>query len=83
MKSEIAKMIEEKRRFIVAIETMLAEDQLNNQVDCLAYVVKFHGEEFYDEYIDVIYLNGYTKRILTTANSNGANLKAVVKEVYK
>lgn len=82
MKSEIAKMIEEKRRFIVAIETMLAEDQLNNQVDCLAYVVKFHGEEFYDEYIDVIYLNGYTKRILTTANSNGANLKAVVKEVY-
>ena len=83
MKSEIAKMIEEKRRFIVAIETMLVEDQLNNQVDCLAYVVKFHGEEFYDEYIDVIYLNGYTKRILTTANSNGANLKAVVKEVYK
>ena len=83
MKSEIAKMIEEKRRFIVAIETMLEEDQLNNQVDCLAYVMKFHGKEFYDEYIDVIYLNGYTKRILTTANSNGANLKAVVKEVYK
>ena len=83
MNAEIAEMIEKKSRFIGAVEIMLLSDQLNNMVDSLTYKIDLQDDNFYDEYIDVIYLNGYTKRILTTANSNGANLKAVVKEVYK
>lgn len=83
MNAEIAEMIEEKSRFIGAVEIMLLSDQLNNMVDSLTYKIDLQDDNFYDEYIDVIYLNGYTKRILTTGNSNGANLKAVVKEVYK
>ena len=83
MNAEIAEMIEEKSRFIGAVEIMLLSDQLNNMVDSLTYKIDLQDDNFYDEYIDVIYLNGHTKRILTTGNSNGANLKAVVKEVYE
>ncbi|MEE0740767.1 MAG: hypothetical protein U0M21_00535 [Emergencia sp.] len=77
-----AEMIDEKRRFVRAIETMLAADQKNNQVDCLHYGIAFHDEVSYDEYIEIIYSNGYKRRILATANSNGANLQAIIKEVY-
>lgn len=77
-----AEMIDEKRRFVRAIETMLAADQKNNQVDCLHYGIAFHDEIAYDEYIDIIYLNGYRQKFIATGNSNGANLRAIIKEVY-
>lgn len=83
MNWRIAEMIDDKQRFIRAVETMLAADQANNMVDSLAYKVEFQDEIFYDEYIDVIYINGHTKRILATCNSNGANLRSIVKEVYR
>ena len=83
MDFETAKMIEEKQRFIRAVEVMLLNDQLNNMVDSLAYKVDLQGDNFYDEYIDIVYLNGNTQRILTTCNSNGANLKAIIREVYR
>lgn len=83
MNKEIAEMIEEKRLFIQSIETLLAADQSRNKVDCLEYKVAImEAEEIYDEYINVIYTNGHIKTILATANSNGANLRAIVKEVY-
>lgn len=83
MNLKIAEMIDDKQRFIRAVEAMLAVDQANNMVDCLAYKMDFQSDNCYDEYIDIIYLNGHTKRILATCNSNGANLKAIVKEVYR
>ena len=83
MNLRIAEMIEEKIHFVKAIETMLAADQANNMVDCLLYKVEIQDENCYDEYIDVVYINGHTKRILVTRNSNGANLRSIVKEVYR
>lgn len=83
MNKEIAEMIEEKRLFIKSIETMLATDQKNNQVDCLEYkVVLYETEDHYDEYINIIYTDGHIQPILATGNSNGANLKAIAMEVY-
>ena len=83
MKPEIAMMIEEKIRFVKGIETLLSMDKRSN-VDSLAYKVEFHdeSEDFYDEYIDIIYRNGNYRRLFATGYSNGANLKAVAKEVY-
>lgn len=83
MKAEIVMMIEEKIRFVRGIETLLSMDKRSN-VDSLAYKVEFHdeSEDFYDEYIDIIFQDGSYRRLLVTANSNGANLKAVAKEVY-
>ena len=82
MNLRIAEMIDEKMHFVKAIETMLEADQANNMVDCLRYKVELQDENYYDEYIDVVYINGHTKRILATCNSNGANLRSIVKEVY-
>lgn len=61
----------------------MSMDKRSN-VDSLAYKVEFHdeSEDFYDEYIDIIYRNGNYRRLFVTGYSNGANLKAVAKEVY-
>lgn len=83
MKASTMKMMDEKRLFIRRIQTLLEFDEKNNQVDCLEYEVKFHDETMYDEYIHIVYVGGHTKTILATANSNGANLKAIVAEVYR
>ena len=83
MKKEIAQMIDEKSRFIKSIERMLACDKANNSVDCISYKVKMQpDEEFYDEYIYIIFTNGHVKKLLATCNSSGANLKAITKAVY-
>lgn len=84
MKQEIAKMIEEKAEFIRAVEAMLIKDQRNNSVDCIDYKINIQSDDgnCYDEYIDIIYTKGQVRRILVTGNSNGANLKAIAKEVY-
>lgn len=82
MNLEIARMLDAKREFVRAVETMLAEDQKNNHVDCIQFGVLIHDENSYDEYLEIVFLNGHTKKILATGNSNGANLKAITKEVY-
>ena len=76
-------MLDEKMRFVRSVEKLLKSDTRNNQVDYVQYRVIFQDEDCYDEYIDVIYLNGCKKTILATGNSNGANLKAIVSEVYR
>ena len=76
-------MLEEKMRFVRDIEKLLENDKGNNMVDHLQYRVDFQDDHCYDEYIDVIYKNGCKKTILATGNSNGANLKAIVSEVYR
>ena len=83
MKASTIKMLDDKRRFIGRIQTLLAFDEKNNQVDCLEYEVKKFDETHYEEYIHIIYVGGHVKTILATTNSNGANLKAIVAEVYR
>lgn len=83
MKASTANMLDEKRRFIARIQTLLAFDEKNNQVDCLEYEVKEHGPGWYEEYIHIVYVGGHVKTLLVTANSNGTNLKAIAAEVYR
>ena len=75
-------MIEAKRKFIKSIEAMLAQDEENNLVDSLAYRINIQDKDYFDEYISIIYTDGNVQTILATGNSNGENLKAVVKLVY-
>ncbi len=83
MSNDTAKMISDKARFVRGIETLLSLDK-RSDIDSLAYRVELHddSEECYDEYIDIIWVGGSTNTILATGNSNGANLKAIAKEVY-
>lgn len=83
MRAETLQMIDEKSRFIRGIETLLSMDK-RNMVDSLVYRLQTHDDSggCYDEYIDIIYTNGTTRRLLVTGNSNGANLKQIAKEVY-
>lgn len=83
MKLKIAKMLDDKKRFVKRIEMLLDFDKKNNQVDCLQYKVDYQSEKCYDEYVKVIYENGNVKSLLVTGNSNGAILKEIVKEVYR
>ena len=83
MKLKTAQMLDEKMRFVRRIETLLAFDQKNNNVDCLQYKVEFQNDNCYDEYVKVVYENGNEKPLLVTGNSNGAILKEIVKEVYR
>jgi len=83
MKLKTAQMLDEKMRFVRRIETLLAFDQKNNNVDCLQYKVDFQKDDCYDEYVKVIYENGNVKPLLVTGNSNGAILKEIVREVYR
>ena len=83
MRVETVQMIEEKSRFIRGVETLLSMDK-RNMVDSLVYRLQTHDDsgECYDEYIDIIYTNRTTRRLLVTGNNNGANLKQIAKEVY-
>lgn len=83
MKAETAKMIEEKSRFIRSIETLLSMDD-RNSVDSLKYFLELQDDngDCYDEYVDIVYPSGMARRLLVTGNSNAANLKAIIKEVY-
>lgn len=82
MEAKTLLMLEEKSRFVRRMETLLAFDEDRNDVDSLHYRVNFHDDICYDEYIDIIWKNGETKTLLVTANSNGANLKAVAAAIY-
>ena len=83
MKSETAQMIEEKSRFVTGIETLLSLDK-NSMVDSLMYKFDMQDEagEVYDEYVGIAWETGGAKKLLVTGYSNGAILKAIVKEVY-
>ena len=83
MKLKTAQMLDEKMCFVKHIEMLLDFDKKNNQVDCLQYKVDYQSDNCYDEYVDVVYVNGATKKLLVTGNSNGAILKEIVKEVYR
>ncbi len=53
-------------------------------VDSLIYKFDMQDEagEVYDEYVGIAWETGGAKKLLVTGYSNGAILKAIVKEVY-
>ena len=75
MKPELFK---EKSEFIATLELALLRDERSG-VEDIAYIYK---PEYDDEYIDVHFRGGATKRILATRNSNGDNAKEIIKAVY-
>ena len=71
-------LFKKKNEFIATLELALIRDERSG-VEDIAYIYK---PEYNDEYIDVHFRGGATKRILATGNSNGANAKAIIKAVY-
>ncbi len=84
MKKEIVEMIEDKIEFLKSVEKTLLKDQKRNLVESLEYKVKILSEEknVYQEHITIKFTNGKEKVLPATCNSNGANLKAIVRVVY-
>lgn len=69
-------IFEEKKQFIEALEKALLMDKYNNIES-----IKYHQHENW-EFVRIDYKGGYTVDINTSANSNGANAKEIIAEVY-
>ena len=69
-------IFKEKELFIEAMEKALLLDKYNGVESC-----KYYKHENW-EFIRIDYTNGYTVDIITSANSNGANAKEIIAEVY-
>lgn len=68
-----------KYYFLKAIEQALYLDAENNHIEYIEYI---DDQMTGDEIIIVSLKNGPDKKILANGNSNGQNLKEVVKAVY-
>lgn len=68
-----------KYYFLKAIEQALYLDRENSHIEFIEYI---DDQMAGDEIIIVSLKNGPDKKILATRNSNGQNLKEVVKAVY-
>ncbi len=79
MKEDQFAEMNHKAAFIEGLQDALLLDQARNGLDSLCYEL---DTETNDEIITVIFVGGGVKKILATANSNGANAKEIVKTVY-
>lgn len=77
-KDEIV-MLNEKAAFIAQLESALLSDTERSGLDSICYEYDLTTN---DEVVTVIFKGGGTKKILATANSNGANAKAIVNAIY-
>lgn len=77
-KDEIV-MLNEKAAFIAQLESALLSDAERSGLDSICYEYDLTTN---DEVITVIFNGGGIKKILATANSNGANAKAIVNAIY-
>ena len=77
-KDEIV-MLNEKAAFIAQLESALLSDAERSGLDSLCYE---YDPTTHDEVITVIFEGGGTKKILATANSKGANAKAIINAIY-
>lgn len=69
--------MENKKEFTKQLENLLVFDNDRNEVESCEYsAVPRH------EIVEIKYRGGYTVRINVTANSQGAILKEVAREVY-
>lgn len=69
-------IFKEKEQFVEAMEKALLLDKYNGVESC-----KYYNCEIW-EFIRIDYKGGYTVDINTSANSNGANAKEIIAEVY-
>lgn len=85
MERDIIKMLEEKGKFVRAVEAMLDAAKESNSVDSLNYQVKLQpGDDICcDEYVYVIYSDSSARQVLATGSSKEEILKGILKEVYK
>jgi hypothetical protein len=68
-----------KAEFINRLQDALLLDQERSGLDSIRYEQNLESR---DEIISVIFLGGGVKKILATANSNGANAKEIVRAIY-
>lgn len=72
-------MLNEKAAFIAQLESVLLSDAEHSWLDSICYEYDLTTN---DEIITIIFNGGGTKKILATANSNGANAKAIINAIY-
>lgn len=65
--------------FIKNMELTLFLDRERNQVEGIDYT---YDKELEDEIITINFKGGGETKILATANSNGANAKAIIDAIY-
>lgn len=81
MSKDIEKILQEKAIFVKAAERLLKSDPRSEVKELRYKAIKFPESE-YEEMITITFNSGFKKRIVTTCNSNQANLEAIVREVY-
>lgn len=79
MKRDEVVMLNEKAAFIAQLESALLSDTERSGLDSICYEYDLTTN---DEVIIVIFKGGGIKKILATANSNGANAKAIINAIY-
>ena len=73
-------LLNEKAAFIAQLESALLSDAERSGLDSICYEYDLTA---HDEVITIIFEGGGgTKKILATANSNGANAKAIINAIY-
>ncbi len=72
-------MLNEKAAFIAQLESAPLSDAERSGLDSICYEYELTTN---DEIITVIFNGGGIKKILATANSNGANAKAIIAAIY-
>ena len=73
-------VLNEKAAFIAQLESALLSDAERSGLDSICYEYDLTTN---DEVITVIFKGGGPKKILATANSNGANAKAIINAIYE
>lgn len=73
-------MLNEKAAFIAQLESALLSDAERSGLDSICYEYNLDAN---DEIITIIFEGGGTRKILATANSNGANAKAIIAAIYE
>lgn len=71
----------EKAKFVNDLCDLLRTDP-RSSVDLLHYEVRIEGG-YTDEIVHICYEGGHRVKLLVTADSKGAILKAIANEVYK
>ena len=79
MRKDEVVMLNKKAAFIAQLESALLSDAERSGLDSICYEYDLTTN---DEIITVIFKGGGIKKILASANSNGANAKAIINAIY-
>lgn len=79
MRKDEVVMLNKKAAFIAQLESALLSDAEHSGLDSICYEYDLTTN---DEIITVIFKGGGIKKILASANDNGANAKAIINAIY-